>query len=296
MSITCPVKSGSTDTCEWKRIPGKVKDAPNVGVKQCSDCGLITHSKDLNHLVDYQAGSMHDRNLDTDNSRASSRIDLERRMMELRDLSADFQLNSILDIGCSSGEMLTLMSNDFTVVGIEPDESARNEAISLGHIVYDSLESARAIKLKADAVTLFHVVEHLYDPQTFLKDIQGILCEDGLLIIETPNASDILTNQYGCIAYQNFTYWSHHPMIHTHNSLELMVKACGYEVLENVGVQRYNLNNHLYWLAKGSPGGHEKWRDFVPEEILTSYSKLLVEKLATDTIWLVAKKKSQVTN
>jgi 2-polyprenyl-3-methyl-5-hydroxy-6-metoxy-1,4-benzoquinol methylase len=296
MSITCPVKSGSTDACEWKSIPGKVKDAPNVGVRQCSDCGLITHAEDLNQLVDYQAGSMHDRNLDSDNSQETALIDLERRLKQLRNLSADFSLDIILDIGCSSGAMLTKMSDEFTVVGIEPDESARSEAISFGHTVYDSLESARASNVKSDAVTLFHVVEHLYDPQTLLKSIQEILNEDGLLIIETPNASDILSNQYGCLAFQNFTYWSHHPMIHSHNSLELMVEDCGYEVLENVGVQRYNLNNHLYWLAKGSPGGHEKWRDFVPQEVLMSYSKLLVEKQVSDTIWLVAKMKSQATS
>jgi 2-polyprenyl-3-methyl-5-hydroxy-6-metoxy-1,4-benzoquinol methylase len=245
MSVACPVKGSPADFCNWKSIPGKVSDAPNVGVRQCSDCLLVTHSEDLSHLVNYEAGSMHFRGLDSDNSQETVRDDLQRRLNCLRDLSRDFRIDSILDFGCNSGIMLDFMSDEFTAIGIEPDHAARDEAISLGYTVYDSLDSAISSNVKCDAVTLFHVVEHLYDPQTYLKNIRRILNEDGLLILETPNALDILSNQYECLAFQNFTYWSHHPMIHSHKSLELMVKECGYEVLENVGVQRYDLNNHL---------------------------------------------------
>jgi len=50
------------------------------------------------------------------------------------------------------------------------------------------------------------------------------------------------------------------------------------------GVQRYPLSNHLYWLANGMPGGHEKWT-FLNNEILNKeYEKTLASINKTDTI------------
>jgi hypothetical protein len=63
-------------------------------------------------------------------------------------------------------------------------------------------------------------------------------------------------------------------------------------VTSNGGVQRYGLNNHLYWLANGKPGGHEAWKTWIPTEIEPLYEQMLINRMACDTLWLIAQKEA----
>src|SRR5207249_6974384 len=39
------------------------------------------------------------------------------------------------------------------------------------------------------AVTMFHVLEHLYDPHSYLEEARGLLKPGGRLIVQVPNAA-----------------------------------------------------------------------------------------------------------
>jgi len=116
------------------------------------------------------------------------------------------------------------------------------------------------------------------------------LAPGGILVIETPNSNDVLLSKYKSAAFSEFTYWSHHPMLHSNSSLENLLTRNGFEILVNSGVQRYSLNNHLYWLSMGKPGGHKTWANFASTEIEEKYADLLSKFGLSDTIWLVAQK------
>ena len=139
-------------------------------------------------------------------------------------------------------------------------------------------------------MTLFHVIEHFYEATAELRRILELLRPGGLLVIETPNSMDALLSKYKSKEFSKFTYWSHHPMLHSHESLACLVEKCGFEVIENSGIQRYDLNNHLFWLTKGIPGGHQEKASFLPQNILELYSDHLINSEISDTIWLVAQK------
>ena len=146
--------------------------------------------------------------------------------------------------------------------------------------------------VQVDVVSLFHVVEHFYDPTIELQRIHNLLRPGGLVVIETPNSDDALLSKYENSEFQNFTYWSHHPMLHSHKSLQALVERNNFTVLENLGIQRYDLNNHLYWLSKGLPGGHEVWRGKTSDDAIEGYAKSLIANKTCDTLWLVAQKSS----
>jgi len=262
MKIECPYRGGQAEICAWQQHKGQVRDFSKIGVVQCAECKLVTHAKDLSGDVNYESGSMH--------NWASRKVD------------------SILDFGCGSGGMLSALANSFSVFGIEPDSVARDTAIHLGHEVFESAEIALANKVQVDMVTLFHVVEHFYEPSTELNRILELLRPGGIIVIETPNSMDALLSKYESEEFSNFTYWSHHPMLHSHRSLEKLVERCGYKIVENSGVQRYDLNNHLYWLSHGRPGGHEVWKDFSPIQTNEVYAKHLIGQELSDTLWMVA--------
>ena len=218
--------------------------------------------------------------------------DLARRVNALAILEQEYKFKSILDFGCGSGEMLEAFSHTYTVLGIEPDSGARELAkkkVQSGSI-YESSASVKMQGTLVDVVTLFHVAEHFYNPSLELERIYELLKPGGLLIIETPNSCDALLTKYENLGFQNFTYWSHHPILHSHKSLSLLLARNGFKILECGGVQRYDLNNHLYWLSKGMPGGHEIWKGMFSEDTIQSYGRDLVNNRTNDTLWFVAQK------
>lgn len=188
--------------------------------------------------------------------------------------------------------MIKALSTLYETLGIEPDLAARELANQKGAKVYESANLAIDDRVQVDVVSLFHVVEHFYDPTIELQRIRNLLRPGGLVVIETPNSDDALLSKYENSEFQNFTYWSHHPMLHSHKSLQALVERNNFTVLENLGIQRYDLNNHLYWLSKGLPGGHEVWRGTSSDDAIESYAKSLIANKTCDTLWLVAQKSS----
>jgi len=55
------------------------------------------------------------------------------------------------------------------------------------------------------------------------------------------------------------TYWKCHIYLYTMDTLRLLATKAGLQVKFMRQVQRYPLENHLYWLSQGKPGGHFKW-------------------------------------
>ena len=289
--IECPNSGKDFSSCNLSKIKGCVRDKPDVGLLQCSDCQLVTHSKDISQDVNYKSGTMHDWASGYSDSLAPPVEDINRRVEALRAMSSAGS-KKLLDFGCGFGTMLNALASEFEVSGLEPDEGARLAARSDGHKVFADTNEILNENLKFDYVTLFHVVEHFYEPSVEFQRIYEILNPGGYLIIETPNSNDALLSFYENEEFQNFTYWSHHPMLHSSESLSSVVSRNGFRITSNGGIQRYGLNNHLYWLAKGKPGGHVAWETWIPTEIEPLYEQMLVSRMVCDTLWLIAQKEA----
>lgn len=101
------------------------------------------------------------------------------------------QCGRLLDVGCATGDFLASMRRypGWEVYGIELSESASKYARQhLGLAVKTGdLENIDYQENYFDVVTLWHVLEHLYDPLVALKRIHFWLKPGGLLIFSTPN-------------------------------------------------------------------------------------------------------------
>jgi hypothetical protein len=62
------------------------------------------------------------------------------------------------------------------------------------------------------------------------------------------------------------------------------MKKAGYKINYIKQFQRYGLSNHLYWLSKNNPGGHQKWSFLDSEELYGAYSAALAKINKCDTI------------
>lgn len=102
----------------------------------------------------------------------------------------------VLDYGCGAGEFVKYIENDFITFGFEPDSDARNAAnrkISKATIL-DNINTIEDYSL--DAITLWHVFEHIENQDEMLEIFNKKLKEKGLLIIAVPNPTSYDAQHY----------------------------------------------------------------------------------------------------
>jgi len=276
------------------RRNGKVRDNPDLEILECKDCGLVFLSSG-DHINDsfYEQSGMINTGIDTlvdqDITDIANRFRDSHRENERRiKILGDRILNKrVLDFGCGEGGFIKAASTVSAVVhGIEPEGRLRSHFDEQGFQVYESIDSLPEQFRKGgyDVITLFHVLEHFADPAGILRELSKLLSEGGSIIIEIPNADDALLTLYASQAFSEFTYWSCHLFLFNPHTVRILIEKAGYVVEFIRQVQRYPLSNHLCWLAKSAPGGHEKWAFIDSPELNSAYESRLAALGKCDTL------------
>jgi 2-polyprenyl-3-methyl-5-hydroxy-6-metoxy-1,4-benzoquinol methylase len=106
---------------------------------------------------------------------------------------------SLLDVGSGTGYFAAAIKNEgWDVTALEPDEGARKIAIeqhSLKEIPVAELFSLPDNKF--DAITLWHVLEHVHDVNKYVTAFKNLLNENGKLFIAVPNYTSWDAKEYG---------------------------------------------------------------------------------------------------
>ena len=110
---------------------------------------------------------------------------------------------TILDVGAGIGAFLSVMKEKgWSVKGIEPDEVARANAEKLFQLAL--AQPSELYRLPAnsyDAITLWHVLEHIHDLHNYVEQLKALLAEGGKIFIAVPNYTSA-----DAAAYRN--YWA----------------------------------------------------------------------------------------
>ena len=98
---------------------------------------------------------------------------------------------SILDIGCGTGDFLAYCkSKKWNTLGLEPDKSARKMAIDNNLIQVKPLSHLYAVEENTfDVISMWHVLEHVYNLNEDIEQYKKVLKKDGVLIVAVPNCS-----------------------------------------------------------------------------------------------------------
>ncbi len=137
----------------------------------------------------------------------------------------------LLDIGCGNGRYLSTMRKlGWQTSGVEKSPKASRYAREELHLdvnTGDLLDSKYHDK-SFDAVTMWHSLEHLYEPFQTLKEIGRMLNNDGLLVVAVPNIDSFVAKIFK-------TYWYGlqlpiHLIAFTPDSITKMLKSAGFDV------------------------------------------------------------------
>ena len=131
---------------------------------------------------------------------AASRLEEAYRRLVLRDhvrfvtraLAHGAAPGPLLDVGCGGGLFLGMMrQRGFRVVGLDFSREAAAIALERQQVpaVCGMLEHAPLAHAAFAAITMFHVLEHLYDPRLYLAAAHDLLHRDGRLVVQVPNAA-----------------------------------------------------------------------------------------------------------
>ena len=95
----------------------------------------------------------------------------------------------LLDIGAGTGAFAAHMQqNGWEVTGLEPDEAARQRAVELYRVQLLPVENLYSLPADSyDAITLWHVLEHVHDLHAYLQQLAKILKRGGRIFIAVPN-------------------------------------------------------------------------------------------------------------
>ena len=138
-------------------------------------------------------------------------------------------LDKLLDIGCGAGSFLSFMKKkNLNVFGVEKNTTALEICAKKKLKVYNSLESLPNITF--DIISLWHVLEHLPQPEEVIEKTHDLLTSKGVLIVAVPNFSS-----HDRLHYKN--NWAaldvpRHLWHFTPEGLEEMFSKAGFKLLK----------------------------------------------------------------
>ena len=105
---------------------------------------------------------------------------------------------NLLDVGCGTGAFVhEMQQRNWTVTGLEPDAGAREIAKKLYNLdLKDQNELFHLSGSSFDAITLWHVLEHVHNLAGYIQQLKLLLKETGKLFIAVPNYTSLDARAY----------------------------------------------------------------------------------------------------
>ncbi len=113
-------------------------------------------------------------------------IAITKKVRLIKDLSKG---NSLLDVGCGTGEFLNACKKTgFLVHGIEPSKKAREQAEKNYNLsVSENTDLSQFTDEEFDTISMWHVLEHMPNLNKNSSELYRILKAGGKLIVAVPN-------------------------------------------------------------------------------------------------------------
>lgn len=204
-STPCPVCGGKSYISLFSAVDRLVSQT-SFDIKKCEDCGLVITSDppEENEAGRYYMSGDYISHSDKRENIKDLLYHIARRFMlgkkrHVVSGSTGIRRGSLLDIGSGTGYFAgEMISAGWKVTGIEINGPARE--FSQEHFRLNALRPDELVNISddsADCVTYWHVLEHLYNPDHWLKHTSRILKTNGICVIAVPNINSGDAHHFG---------------------------------------------------------------------------------------------------
>lgn len=194
----------------------------------------------------------------------------------------------LLDVGAGTGAFAyTMQQAAWNVTGLEPDETARANALNNYKLQLGELNNLQNLNADTfDAITLWHVLEHVHDLHGCLEKFFEILKPAGRLIIAVPNFTS-----YDADVYKQ--YWAaydvpRHLYHFSPNSMEVLLQQKGF-VVESVKPMWFD-SFYVSMLSEKYRNGKDNLISAVLVGLFSNIKALFNAKRCSSVIYVVRKK------
>lgn len=277
---------------------GKIRDGifgkyvENAEVKKCNNCKV-------QRLIENKCIGLSSYINSSYRQKLSKGIDVESFYNE-QDIQQIFTLKTlwptsirdknIMDVGAGGGSLLDNMSvQSKNQIAIEPFQNYHSSLSNRGYNVFSSLkDSLGDWKDSIDVAFAIQVIEHTSNPRLFLEEIRPLLKKNGILILSTPNADDILLDLLP-EEYPSFFYRVVHRWYFNIQSLIFCAETAGFKVEQVKPVHRYSMSNAMNWLKYKKPMGDRRLKS-VDKSIDDTWRSYLENNNKSDCMYLILSK------
>jgi 2-polyprenyl-3-methyl-5-hydroxy-6-metoxy-1,4-benzoquinol methylase/predicted RNA-binding Zn-ribbon protein involved in translation (DUF1610 family) len=192
---SCPC-CGSTSISRKLRAKDFTVSQQAFEIYECSNCTLrfTQPIPDAISIGDYYQSDTYVSHTDTDKGLVNKLYHLVRKrtLTKKRRHVQQFthlQTGNLLDIGAGTGAFVNIMLQaGWQVTGLEPDAATRQRATGLYSLqLQDTPVFFHLTAGSFDAVTMWHVLEHVHELHAYIEQIKTLLTEKGKAFIAVPN-------------------------------------------------------------------------------------------------------------
>lgn len=234
--IKCPICS-CTDFNNFISTQDYFLSNENFRVISCVDCGfkMTSPKPSLSKLSSYYESADYISHSNINQGLVNKFYKIVRQYTlkkKVKVIQHYIKEGVLLDIGSGSGEFLhSARKNSFKVYGIEPNQQARESAIENYNLpIYTEEELTNFESNQFDVITLWHVLEHVYNLSERINLISKLLSKDGILIVALPNYQSWDAKFYG-------QYWAaydcpRHLYHFDKNSVATLFSNFGFKIIQ----------------------------------------------------------------
>lgn len=236
---TCPL-CNSAEIAEERKVKDHSISGEYFVLARCSSCDfLFTQNPPLPEEAGrYYAGDAYISHSDSKEGLVNKLYHKARDYMLERKYKLVHRVSRglhVLDYGTGTGYFTNyLVQKGYKAQGIEIDEKARAYGAEKFGVTINPPEALYGIlqEKSIDVITLWHVLEHLYEPKSYLDRFRVLLKNKGKLLVAVPNHKSKDAQAYG-------EYWAaydvpRHLWHFSPDTMRMMMAKSGFRVTETL--------------------------------------------------------------
>ena len=234
----CPV-CGSADIKDILSAKDHTVSAEKFSIAECSGCSLrfTQDAPDAAHMAPYYKSEDYISHSNTSKGLInglyqSVRKRTLRKKRKLAERITGTNAGQLLDMGSGTGAFVNEMTrHGWQVTGLEPNADARALAKQLYRAELKDIDQFNHLPVESfDVITLWHVLEHVHELSSYVRQLKTLLKDKGRLFIAVPNYTAKEAGIYK-------EYWAaydvpRHLYHFSPRSMQVLMERSGLRILE----------------------------------------------------------------